>query len=97
MCVTQGTLSVTMDESRRHRMDRIMKARDHKEFARKAWMQCDKSCSAWVTACPKEHSALNARQFLIVAQTYFGVAQECLEGMVRQKILQKSGRGGRIQ
>jgi hypothetical protein len=40
---------------------------------------------------------LNARQLPIVAQTYFGVAQECLEGMVGQKILQKSGRGGRSQ
>ena len=48
-------------------------------------------------SCPKEHSVLNARQFPIVAQTYFGVAQECLEGMVGQKILQKLGRGGRSQ
>ncbi len=86
-----------MDDIMRHMMDMIMKARDHKEFARKAWMQCDRSSSAWVTACPKEHNALNARQFPIVAQTYFGVAQVCLEGMVGQKILQKSGRGGRIQ
>jgi hypothetical protein len=63
-----------MDESMRHIMDRIMKARNHKEFARKAWMQCDRSNNAWVTACPKEHNALNAKQFPIVAQTYFGVA-----------------------
>jgi hypothetical protein len=63
LSVTQGSLSTTMDVSRRHKMYIIMKARDHKEFARKAWMQCDKSSNAWVTACPKEHSELNARQF----------------------------------
>ncbi len=70
-----------------------MKARDHMEFARKAWMQSNRNISAWVTACPKEHNALNARQFHVVAQTYFGVAQQSLEGLARHKILQKSGRG----
>jgi hypothetical protein len=58
-------------------------------------MQCERSSIAWVTACPKEHIALNAEQFPIVAQIYFGEAQECLEGTVGQKILQKSGMGGR--
>jgi len=34
---------------------------------------------------------LNARQFPVVAQTYFGVKQRCLEGLVGQSIRQKSG------
>jgi hypothetical protein len=32
-----------------------------------------------------------------MAQTYFGVPQQCLEGVVGQTILQKSGRRGRQQ
>ncbi len=84
-----------MDDSRRHILDRCMKEMEHNEFQRKAWMQIDMSSSAWITACPKEHIALTARQFSIVAQTYFGVAQRCLEGLVGQPILQKSGRRGR--
>ena len=76
-------------------VDRQMKEMGHSEFQRKAWMQIDRSSSAWVTACPKEQSALNARQFQVVAQTYFGVPQQCLEGVVGQAMLQKSGRRGR--
>jgi len=57
-------------------------------------MQIDRSSSAWVTTCPKEHSALNAKQFPVMAQTYFRVPQQCLEGMVGQAILQKSGKRG---
>ncbi len=44
-------------------------------------MQSDKNNSAWVTSCPKEHSALNASQFPVVCQTCFGVPQTCLEGL----------------
>ncbi len=80
--VTQGSLSATVDDNMRHKMDRFMRARDHKEIARKAWIQGDKNNNAWVTSCPKEHSALNARQFPVIAQTYFGVAHGCLEGLV---------------
>jgi hypothetical protein len=57
-------------------------------------MQSDKSSNAWVTVCPKEHSGLNARQFPVVVQTYFGVEQQCLTGLVGQYIRQKA-RGGR--
>ncbi len=95
--MTQGSLSAIVDDSRRHNLDKRMRERSHTEFERKAWMQADKYSSAWVTACPKEHSKLTAKQFPIVAQTYFGVEQQCLEGMVGQPILQKSGRGGRQQ
>ena len=55
-------------------------------------MHIDKSSSAWVTACPKERSALNSRPFPVVAHTYFGVAQQCLEGVVGHAILQKLGK-----
>jgi hypothetical protein len=58
-------------------------------------MQSDRNSSAWVTACPKEHSSLSASQFLVVCQTYFGVPQACLEGLQGHVILQKSGRRGR--
>ena len=71
-----------MDDIRRHKIDRQMKELGHSEFQRKAWMQIDMSSSAWLTACPKEHNALNARQFPMMAQTYFGVPQQCLEGVV---------------
>ena len=84
-----------IDDSRRHKLDRQMREMEHAEFQRKAWMQIDRSSSAWVTTCPKEHIALNARQFSVVAHTYFGVAQQCLERVVGQTILQKSGRRGK--
>ena len=37
---------------------------------------------------------LNNKQFLVVAQTYFSVRQECLRGLEGQSIRQKLG-GGR--
>jgi hypothetical protein len=37
---------------------------------------------------------LNQRQIQVVAQNYFGVAQECLKGLIGKTIQQKSG-GGR--
>jgi hypothetical protein len=94
---SQATITATLDETRRAKIDRDMRGRDQTDFGRKAWMQADKMSSAWVTACPKEHSALNARQFPVVVQTYFGVGQSCLVGLVGQKIRQKAGRGMSIR
>ena len=93
--VTQGSLSATMDDSRRHRVHEHMKNKEQDNFGRKAWLQSDKNNSAWVTSCPKEHSSQDAKQFPVVCQTYFGVAQTCLEGLEGQPILQKAGRMGR--
>jgi hypothetical protein len=84
-----------MEDSLRHGLNEHMKGKPHDDFGRKAWIQSDINNSAWVTTCPKEHSALNAHQFSVVAQTYFGVPHKCLEGMKGQPILQKSGRRGR--
>jgi hypothetical protein len=53
--------------------------------------------STWVRACPTKHIALNAKQFSVVAQTYFGVGQACLVGLVGQKIRQKAGRGKTVR
>jgi len=95
MQVAQGNLSATMDDSRRHMVNEHTKVKEKEDFWRKAWMQRDKSSSAWVMACPKEHSYLNSDQFPVVCQTYFGVPQTCLEGLKGQPILQKSRRRGR--
>jgi hypothetical protein len=73
MHVTQGNISAMLDDNKRHKLDRQMKELGHSEFQRNAWMQIDRSSSAWVTACPKEHSSLNARQFPVMAHTYFAV------------------------
>ena len=67
-----------------------MKDKEHENFGRKAWLQSDRNIIAWVTTCPKEHSPLNARQFPVVCQTYFGVPQTCLEGLEGQPILQQA-------
>ena len=64
--VTQGNLTATMDGSKRHRVNDHMKDKEHDNFGRKAWLQSDRNNSAWVTACPKEHSSLDARQFPVV-------------------------------
>ena len=53
--------------------------------------------NTWVTTCPKEYNALNARQFPVVAQTYFGVGQSCLVGLVGQMTRQKAGRGKTVR
>ena len=87
--VWQGSLSATMDDIRRHRLNEHMRGKQTEDFGRKAWMQCDRNSSAWITACPKEHSSLNNKQFPVVCQTYFGVPQACLEGLKGQPILQK--------
>ncbi len=84
-----------MDDNRRHRLNEHTRDKHHDDFERKAWMQCDKSNSAWVTTCPKEHSSLNRRQFPVVCQTYFGVPQACLAGLQVHPILQKSVRKGK--
>ncbi len=67
-----------MDDDMRHKINKSMQDMEHAEFRRKAWMQIDRNNSAWVTACPKEHNAFTTRQFPVVAQTYFGVAKQCL-------------------
>ena len=84
-----------MDDIRRHMMDKIMKARDHKEFAKKGIDAMREKQQRLSYGVPERAQRVE-RQFPIVAQTYFGVARECLEGMVGQKILQKSSSGGRI-
>jgi hypothetical protein len=53
--------------------------------------------STWVTACPKEHNALNAKQFHVVAQTYFGVGHTCLAGLIGHTIRKKARRGKKIR
>ncbi len=80
--VTQGSLLAIIDDIKRYKLDRLIQAMGHQEFERKAWMHEDKYSSAWVTACPKEHNALTGKQFPVVVQTYFGVEQQCLHGMV---------------
>ncbi len=39
----QGSLTATMDESKRHRVDEHMKDKEHDNFGRKAWLQSDKN------------------------------------------------------
>ena len=36
--VTQGSLTATMDDSRRHRVSEHMKGKKHDDFGRKAWL-----------------------------------------------------------
>jgi len=93
--VAHGSMSATMDDTRRHKINEHMRGKQHTDFGRKAWMQSDRSSIAWVIACPKEHDSLNAGQFPVVCQTYFGVPQTCLEGLKGHHILQKFGRKGR--
>ncbi len=95
MRVAHGTLSATMDDNKRQRISEHMKSKQHEDFGRKAWMQSTMNNGARVTACPKEHNSLNANQFPVVCQTYFGVPQTSMEGLQGQAILQKSGRRGR--
>jgi len=87
-------MTAIMEESIRDRVGREICQRDQSDFGRKAWMQSDKSSSTWLTLCPKEHNGLNARQFPVVVQTYFGIRQQFLTGLVGQYIRQKAG-GGR--
>ena len=89
--VSHASLTVTLAKSRRHFVDKTQRKRPHTNFERKEWMQSDKNNSAWVWACPRGELTLNARQFSVVAQTFFGVKQRCLEGLVGQPIIQKLG------
>jgi hypothetical protein len=73
--MAHGRLSATMDDNMRHRVNEHMKGKQHEDFGRKAWMQCDRNINAWVTTCPKEHILLNVSQFPVVCQKYFGVPQ----------------------
>ena len=92
--MAQANIAAAMDESMRAWVQRELEPRPHEDFIKKAWMQANRSSSAWIWACPKEHIRLNQRRFPVVAHTYFGVAQECLKGLVGKAIQQKSG-GGR--
>ena len=65
--MTQGSLTATMDDNNRHRVSEHTKGKEHDDFARKAWLQSDRNISAWVTACPKEHISLDAKQFPVVS------------------------------
>ena len=64
--VSHATLTTILKESIRDELGREISQLDQSDFGRKAWMQSDKSSSAWVTACPKEHNGLNARQSPVV-------------------------------
>ena len=52
----------------------IIRKLDHADFGKKTWIPADMMSNTWVTTCPKEHIALNARQFPVVARTYFVTA-----------------------
>ena len=93
MHTSHATLTATLDETKRAKIDKEIRRRDHTDFGRNAWMHADMMNNTWVIACPKEHIALNAIQFPVVAQTYFGVGQTCLIGLVGQQIRQKAERG----
>ena len=60
-------MTATLDETRRMKINNEIKRRDHADFGRKAWAQADKMSNTWVTSCPKEYIALNARQIPVVA------------------------------
>ena len=75
-------------------MHKQLKDKHQINFDSKAWVHANEFNSAWVWSCPKEHCILNAREFLVVAHTYFGVRHECLRGLEGHAIRQKSG-GGR--
>ena len=66
---SHATLTATLDETRRMKIDREIMRRDHTDFGRTAWIQATTMSNTWVTSCPEEHNALNARQFPVVAQT----------------------------
>jgi len=71
--MSHASLSANPAESIRHYVDSTLRARPHANFERKAWMQSDKTNNAWVWAYPRGDLLLNARQFPVVAQTFFGV------------------------
>jgi hypothetical protein len=75
-----------MDETGRKKIDREIRGMDQTDFGKKAWVQSYIMSIKWGTTCPKEHISLKARQFPVVAHTYFGVGQACLNGLIGQKI-----------
>jgi len=56
-------MSVILYAIRRKKIDREIRGRDQTYLGRKAWVQSDMMSNTWVTACLKEHSSLNAKQF----------------------------------
>ena len=91
--VSQAFLSNLLAESRKHYVDTQLRERNHYNFERKIWIQSEKNNNAWVWACPKGDLLLNAMQFPVNAQTYFGDKQQCVYGLVGQTIRQKLGGG----
>ena len=81
------------DESKKQWLRSHLQERNNNNFERKAWYQSDKTSGVWVCTCPKEYCRLNARQFPVVAQTYFGVKQECHRGLEGMDIQHKSREG----
>ena len=79
---SRTTLTATLDVTRRVKIDNEIRRKDHTDFGRKAWILADRMSNTWVAACPKEHNALSARQFPVVAHTYFGVGHTCMVGLV---------------
>ncbi len=65
--VSQGSLSAIMEDNKRHWLNKQFEGKPHEDFGRKAWTHSDRNNSAWIIACPKEHIALNAKQFPVVA------------------------------
>ena len=59
--VSRASITTIVEESRKTQLDRQIRQRDHTDFGRKAWIQSDKSSSAWVTTCPKKHSRLTEK------------------------------------
>ena len=90
-------MTTILEESRRERVGREISKRDPADFGRKAWMQSDKTSSAWVTTCPKEHNGLNPRQFPVVVQTYFGVRRKFLRDWKVCTFGRKQEEGGSIE
>jgi hypothetical protein len=62
-----ATLTPTLDETRRIKIDKEIRKRDYTDFGMKAWIHANMMSSSWLTTCPKDHSALNTRQFPVVA------------------------------
>jgi hypothetical protein len=50
--VSHATLIVIMEEIKRDKLGREINLRDQSNLGMKAWIQSDKSSSAWVTTCP---------------------------------------------
>jgi len=91
--VSRERLTAILEEIRREIMGNDIIHRDQSDFGRKAWMHSDKSSNTWVAKGPKEHNGRNARKFVVVVQTYFGVGLQCLTRLVGQYIRQNASKG----